>query len=364
MPDEELTKRELKEILDTVLREIDVDPDDGPRLSAAAAPLRIEFPDLKLVLNVSRADSGRHCLRLELLEALQDAAQAPALMESAVANRVFQGRENPAIAIARGRLRTSVDDAGAALRFFPAAKPLFARYREVVAEKYPHLALTRAILPEVHSSSRIDLPRGGGVTSSRSNKLLGRKRVRGPQVPRRLGSATGLREASRRRWPTRRADSPQATGSWGPVALWRDRGALDWWRPGMSPDEANDEGNAISLAEASRLAGMSSSTLKRWADEGLVPVQDGRWTRASAAQARVIARMRERGYSVDAIREAARGGRLAFGYAEDLFQVPEGRLYPRAGRGADRPRARADRAADDAARDSDERGRRCSTRRT
>ena len=93
----------------------------------------------------------------------------------------------------------------------------------------------------------------------------------------------------------------------------------------MSPDEANDEGNAISLAEASRLAGMSSSTLKRWADEGLVPVQDGRWTRASAAQARVIARMRERGYSVDAIREAARGGRLAFGYAEDLFQVPEGR---------------------------------------
>jgi adenylate cyclase len=93
----------------------------------------------------------------------------------------------------------------------------------------------------------------------------------------------------------------------------------------MSQDEANDQGNAISLAEASRLAGVSSSTLKRWADEGLVPVQNGRWTRASAAQARVIARMRERGYSVDAVREAAKGGRLAFGYAEDLFQVPEGR---------------------------------------
>ena len=93
----------------------------------------------------------------------------------------------------------------------------------------------------------------------------------------------------------------------------------------MSPDDANDEGNAISLAEASRLSGVSSSTLKRWADDGLVPVQDGGWTRASAAQARVIARMRERGYSVEAIRDAAKGGRLAFGYAEDLFQVPEGR---------------------------------------
>src|SRR5262245_23878721 len=93
----------------------------------------------------------------------------------------------------------------------------------------------------------------------------------------------------------------------------------------MSPADRNDQDNTISLAEASRIAGVSSSTLKRWADDGLVPVDDGRWTPASAAQARVIARMRERGYSVDAIRGAARGGRLAFGYAEDLFQVPEGR---------------------------------------
>src|SRR3954453_11530217 len=93
----------------------------------------------------------------------------------------------------------------------------------------------------------------------------------------------------------------------------------------MSPAESSDRDNVVSLAEASRIAGVSASTLKRWAEEGLVPVLDGRWTRASAAQARVIARMRERGYSVDAIREAAKGGRLAFGYAEDLFQVPEGR---------------------------------------
>jgi hypothetical protein len=141
VPDEELTKRELKEILDTVLREIDVDPDDGPRLSAAAAPLRIEFPDLKLVLNVSRADSGRHCLRWNFSRRSKTQPKLRLSMESAVANRVFQGRENPAIAIARGRLRTRVDDAGAALRFFPAAKPLFARYREVIAEKYPHLAV-------------------------------------------------------------------------------------------------------------------------------------------------------------------------------------------------------------------------------
>jgi adenylate cyclase len=92
----------------------------------------------------------------------------------------------------------------------------------------------------------------------------------------------------------------------------------------LSPSDRGDQDNTISLAEASRIAGVSTSTLKRWAEEDLVPIEDGRWTPASAAQARVIARMRERGYSVDAVREAARGGRLAFGYAEDLFQVPEG----------------------------------------
>jgi adenylate cyclase len=95
----------------------------------------------------------------------------------------------------------------------------------------------------------------------------------------------------------------------------------------MSPADGRDRdrGNTISLSEASRIAGVSTSTLKRWAADDLIPVDDGQWTRASAAQARVIARMRERGYSVDAIREAARGGRLAFGYAEELFQVSESR---------------------------------------
>src|SRR5262245_14786443 len=85
------------------------------------------------------------------------------------------------------------------------------------------------------------------------------------------------------------------------------------------------ESERISLAEASEQSGVSQSTLKRWVKEGLIPIRDGRWTRASAAQARVVSRMRERGYPLDSVRDAAKGGRLAFGYAEDVFQVPEGR---------------------------------------
>jgi len=79
----------------------------------------------------------------------------------------------------------------------------------------------------------------------------------------------------------------------------------------------------ISLSEASRRAGVSTSTLKRWADEKVLPVRRGRWTAAAAAQARVVARMRERGHSLEDLKRAGREGRLAFGFAEDLFPKPQ-----------------------------------------
>ena len=63
----------------------------------------------------------------------------------------------------------------------------------------------------------------------------------------------------------------------------------------MNSSDSGDQDNRISLSEASEIAGVSASTLKRWASEGIVPIPDGNWTPASAAQARVVARMRERG---------------------------------------------------------------------
>jgi adenylate cyclase len=75
----------------------------------------------------------------------------------------------------------------------------------------------------------------------------------------------------------------------------------------------------ISLSEAARRSGVPASTLKRWAEEKIVPVRRGRWTAAAAAQARVVARMRERGYSLEDLRNAGREGRLAFGFTEELF---------------------------------------------
>jgi adenylate cyclase len=82
----------------------------------------------------------------------------------------------------------------------------------------------------------------------------------------------------------------------------------------------------ISLTEAARRSGVPQSTLKRWAEEKIIPVRKGRWTPAAAAQARVVARMRDRGYSLEDLKEAGREGRLAFAFAEDLFVEEEGEL--------------------------------------
>jgi adenylate cyclase len=79
----------------------------------------------------------------------------------------------------------------------------------------------------------------------------------------------------------------------------------------------------ISLSEASRRSGVPASTLKRWAAEKVLPVRRGRWTAAAAAQARVVARMRERGHSLEELKRAGREGRLAFGFVEDLFPGAE-----------------------------------------
>jgi hypothetical protein len=55
-----------------------------------------------------------------------------------VANRYFQGKENVALAIARRRIKTS-GDVKKALNLMPITKPVFAQYRELLEEQYPHL---------------------------------------------------------------------------------------------------------------------------------------------------------------------------------------------------------------------------------
>jgi len=75
----------------------------------------------------------------------------------------------------------------------------------------------------------------------------------------------------------------------------------------------------LSLSEAARVAGVTPATLKRWVKAGVVPQPSGRWTPAVVAHARLVARLRDRGHSLEAIRKAGQAGRLAFAYIEDLL---------------------------------------------
>ena len=61
-------------------------------------------------------------------------------MSSETANKYFQGKENIPIAIARRRIKTG-GDVKAALSLLPITKKVFARYSEMIASEYPHLAL-------------------------------------------------------------------------------------------------------------------------------------------------------------------------------------------------------------------------------
>jgi len=78
----------------------------------------------------------------------------------------------------------------------------------------------------------------------------------------------------------------------------------------------------LTLSEVAKRVDVSPATLRRWVKDGIVPVGNGRWTPAAVAQARIVARLRDRGYPLDTLREAARAGKLAYGYLEDLFPPP------------------------------------------
>ncbi|HWH93678.1 MAG TPA: adenylate cyclase regulatory domain-containing protein [Baekduia sp.] len=74
------------------------------------------------------------------------------------------------------------------------------------------------------------------------------------------------------------------------------------------------------LADVARRAGVTASTLRRWVASGLVPADgDGELTATSLGSARVVARLRERGFSLREIREATESGKLASSYIEGLL---------------------------------------------
>jgi hypothetical protein len=133
--------QEFKQVMDELFTLMSGDPDMGPALRDADVPQRFEFDDLDLVMNIrARVGEEQDNLHWEWTDDVSWEPRVKMKMSSEVANRYFQGKENIPIAIARRRIKTG-GDIKASLALIPITKPVYARYREMLEERYPHLVV-------------------------------------------------------------------------------------------------------------------------------------------------------------------------------------------------------------------------------
>jgi hypothetical protein len=132
---------EFRAVMDRVFTMMSTDPDMGPKLRDANTPQRFEFPDVDMVVNIGSAAVDRndgHCLVWEWSDDCDWEPEVRMTMDSEVANRYFQGKENVPMAIARRRIKTA-GNIKKALALIPITRPVFAQYRAMLEAEYPHL---------------------------------------------------------------------------------------------------------------------------------------------------------------------------------------------------------------------------------
>ncbi|HXD67061.1 MAG TPA: hypothetical protein VNV17_20715 [Solirubrobacteraceae bacterium] len=134
------SSKELREVMDRTFALMSDDPDMGPKLRDADTPQRFEFTDFDLVVNIRAGGADEPNLAWEWSDEIDWEPKVRMTMSSETANRYFQGKENVAIAIARRRIKAG-GDVKAALALIPITKPLYERYRQMIADDYPHLEL-------------------------------------------------------------------------------------------------------------------------------------------------------------------------------------------------------------------------------
>ena len=85
--------------------------------------------------------------------------------------------------------------------------------------------------------------------------------------------------------------------AWGWMGSLSDTGR-DFRLRGMDDEPPPTE---LTLKQVAARAGVTQATVRRWVREGLVPQYEGTWTPAAASHVRIVARLRERGHSVERI---------------------------------------------------------------
>ena len=133
--------KEFKAVMDRVFAMMDEDPDMGPKLRDADVPMRYEFEDVDLVANIRATRAGEEGnLHWKWSDDVDWTPKVKMAMSSGTANKYFQGRENVPMALARRRIKSG-GDVKAALALMPITKPVFARYRAMLENEFPHLVV-------------------------------------------------------------------------------------------------------------------------------------------------------------------------------------------------------------------------------
>jgi hypothetical protein len=131
---------EMREVLTELLKEIERDSELGRRLRSAHVSYRYVFPDVGLTLSVTSSEEQGRDIRWSFSDDPDWESALTLEMSSEVANGYLQGKENLAIAMARGRIRCS-GKSRAALNLLPINRQLSECYREVLQRSHPHLLL-------------------------------------------------------------------------------------------------------------------------------------------------------------------------------------------------------------------------------
>ena len=97
------------------------------------------LPDQDAVVNITYDDSGGdQNLRWVWSDDVDWKPQVEMTMDSDVANKYFQGKENAKTAVLRRRIKTG-GDIGAALKLAPITEAVFPQYRAYLEREKPHL---------------------------------------------------------------------------------------------------------------------------------------------------------------------------------------------------------------------------------
>ena len=128
----------MREVMTLLLDRLDRDSELGQRMRAAHLNYRYVITDLGLALNVISSEDDAHNLRWSFSDQAEWEPRLTMEMSSEVANAYMQGRENLAIAMARGRIRCS-GDARAAITLLPINRQIGEYYREVLSRHHSHL---------------------------------------------------------------------------------------------------------------------------------------------------------------------------------------------------------------------------------